>query len=321
MDETNLSKSLYRAVMKALGSNEGQQHAVDHIVDDIEDPNMEPNTPSDHIPAAKESVLHKDVSVSEMHQQKQAAAEAAVGMRPGQQKPAMKKMNYAAMMGMSEDAKDPGCVRGIDKLRKFMEKSSMKKAQKGVHPSVKDTRNRYRDDETKRGISEMGRQARKASLYSKGHELGQAVGPENIKRAKEIAKEKLFESKMMPKPNLPKSEEMGKAQKGVHQPHFMAGKKTGTSDVGARMMSGVKPSGVTKQHAMSEHQRILSDLKQMPKPNLPKSEEMDKAIPAPAAPPVPASAKRILSRPTAPKPAMPKPSTMMMSESASRKKK
>ncbi len=60
--------------------------------------------------------------------------------------------------------------------------------------------------------------------------------------------------------------------KGVHQPHFMAGKKTGTSDVGARMMSGVKPSKATKEHAMKEHKNVLTDLKAMPKPNLPKSE-------------------------------------------------
>jgi hypothetical protein len=62
-------------------------------------------------------------------------------------------------------------------------------------------------------------------------------------------------------------------EKGVHKPHFGAGKKTGTSDVGARLMSGVKPSGTTKDYIEKEHKRVLSELKDMKKPNLPKSEK------------------------------------------------
>lgn len=69
---------------------------------------------------------------------------------------------------------------------------------------------------------------------------------------------------------------MEKEEKGVHKPHFMAHKNTGTSDIGARMVSGQKPSKSLKEYATKEHERVLSDLKSMPKPNLPKSEEMSK---------------------------------------------
>jgi len=72
--------------------------------------------------------------------------------------------------------------------------------------------------------------------------------------------------------------EMKKAEskeKGVHQPHFMAGKNTGTSDVGARLVSGVKPSASTKEHAVKEHTKVLNELKAMPKPNLTKANKFE----------------------------------------------
>lgn len=234
MDKNDLSKSLYRAVLKALGSKDSRQSVVDRMVDDLDDENMQAQVPDEDVPVAKESVLRKDVSVSEMHQQKQAAAEAAVGMRPGQQK-AMKKMNHAAMMGMGEGAKE----RGLDKLRKFMEKSAMKKAQKGVHTSG--------------GFSGL-----------------EAKGQSQAGRLIERAKEK--------------------------QPNEYLNR-------------------LYHERGKDMHREKLNELKQMPKPNLPKSEEMGKIAPAsaPATPPMPASAKRIISKPTMPKPAQ-KPATMMMSE-------
>lgn len=69
---------------------------------------------------------------------------------------------------------------------------------------------------------------------------------------------------------------MAKEEKGVHAPAFMHSKKSGTSDVGARL----SPGGNTKQtmdYAKNVHKQVLSDLKSMPKPNLPKSEEADMA--------------------------------------------
>lgn len=77
----------------------------------------------------------------------------------------------------------------------------------------------------------------------------------------------------MPKPLKNFMAKREEKQKGVHNAHFMASQKTGTSDVGARMMEGVKPSDQTKKYAVQEHKKVLSDLKDMPKPNLPKSEK------------------------------------------------
>jgi hypothetical protein len=99
----DLNKSLYQAVAKALGSAQGKKHAAQHIVKDILDPNMQAETPKEHVPASAKNVLHKDQALSEMHDQKQAMAEAKLGMPPS---------------------------KGPYKLRKFMEKCSMKKASK-----------------------------------------------------------------------------------------------------------------------------------------------------------------------------------------------
>jgi len=177
MEDNNLSKSLYHAVMKALGSKEGKEHAVKHAMKDLEDPNMIAEVPGNHIPATKEGVLHKDISVSEMHQQKQANAEAAVGMRPGEQK----------------------MQKGIDKLRGFMEKCAMKKAQKGVHTSGGFS-----------GLEEKGQsQAGRLIERAKEPQPNKYLSDLYHERGKQMHRDNLKELKEMPKPNLPKSEKNG----------------------------------------------------------------------------------------------------------------
>jgi len=114
----NLKKSLYKAFKKALGSKQGIAQAANDIALDINDSNMIVNTPPSEVPAPKESVLHKDISPAEIHQQKQAQAEAKLGMTP--KVPSMKKVGYDNKMGQ----------KGIDKLKMFIETLSLKKKEK-----------------------------------------------------------------------------------------------------------------------------------------------------------------------------------------------
>lgn len=135
MGNGSLKKSLYQAFKKALESKRSNSHATQHIVRDILDQNMIPEVPSDRIPAKKENVLNKDMSISEMHQQKQAQAEAQLGMPPKMSGPKMPspKMSGPKMPGMNKVG-DTNLMmkeeKGVGKLRKFMEKCSMKKSQK-----------------------------------------------------------------------------------------------------------------------------------------------------------------------------------------------
>jgi hypothetical protein len=140
MGNGSLKKSLYQAFKKALESKRSNSHATQHIVRDILDPNMMPEVPSDRIPAKKENVLNKDMSISEMHQQKQAQAEAQLGMPPKMSGPKMSgpkmpspKMSGPKMPGMNKVGHTNLMMKeekGVGKLRKFMEKCSMKKSQK-----------------------------------------------------------------------------------------------------------------------------------------------------------------------------------------------
>jgi hypothetical protein len=95
--------------------------------------------------------------------------------------------------------------------------------------------------------------------------------------------------KQMPNPDLPKSEEIGKAEgeKGVHQRHprvtfhdnkgkYLEGKTQGTSRAG-HMNIEARRGERDPQDVLDAHSNKLKELKAMPKPNLPKSEEMGKA--------------------------------------------
>lgn len=181
---SNLKKSLYQAVVKAM---EPKKEAVSAIIEDIRDSNDTAEVDPMKIPQNTQKVLHKDMSVSETHQMKQANAEAKLGKMP--KAPAMPKPKMSApatpSMKMAENEQPS---KGIDKLKKFMEKCEMKKAEKGVHLA---------DTPHGKGVSSAGMQAR-----------------QNLPRPKQAAKQahsdKLKELKGMPKPNLPKSEESNK---------------------------------------------------------------------------------------------------------------
>ena len=95
--------------------------------------------------------------------------------------------------------------------------------------------------------------------------------------------------KQMPNPDLPKSEDMGKAEgeKGVHQRHprvtfhdnkgkYLEGKTQGTSRAG-HMNIEARRGERDPQDVLDAHSNKLKELKAMPKPNLPKSEDMGKA--------------------------------------------
>jgi hypothetical protein len=93
MEKDNLKKALHKAIAKAYKN--GQQtkghHAVAHIVRDIQDPNNVPQVPHKDLPATSQGVLNKDVTLSEMHQQKQANAMAKLGQPPSMKAPKMPK--------------------------------------------------------------------------------------------------------------------------------------------------------------------------------------------------------------------------------------
>lgn len=174
-----LSKSLYHAVKKAIDSKTGAKHAVSHVISDIEDPDMIPEA-AQHVPASGQEILHKDVSVSEIHAQKQANAEAQVGMAP--KAPPMK---------------------GIQKLKKFMDNSAMKKnaTKQFTHKDIKGvhTSGGFSGLEEK-GQSQAGRSYERSKEPQPNKYLNQLYSG----RAKTMHEEKLKELKEMPKPKLPK---------------------------------------------------------------------------------------------------------------------
>lgn len=203
MSKNDLSKSMYQAVMKALGSKPANAHAANHIVEDIKDSNMLAQTPPNHIPAGKENVLNKDVSVSEMHQQKQANAQAAVGMPP--KAPAMKKVGFGAMMVNQDEGVESPQERGLDKLKKFMEKSTMKKSGKAFdRASHKDIKGVHTSGGFS-GLEEEGRSQAGNEITSRAPKAGnQYLKEMHHERGKEMHREKIKELKEMPKPKLPK---------------------------------------------------------------------------------------------------------------------
>jgi hypothetical protein len=119
--KNDLQKALHKAILKAMATPD-RSGAVKDIVNDLKDSNMVAQAPKKDVPAGAESVLHKEVSLSEMHGMKQANAEAAVGMRPGQMK--MRKVGIGAM-AMSDQPE-----KGVAKLKKFVSKNNSKKLSK-----------------------------------------------------------------------------------------------------------------------------------------------------------------------------------------------
>lgn len=131
---------------------------------------------------------------------------------------------------------------------------------------------------TEPGVSDVGIEIRRGDERNKGvisHGYARVTDPKSHKEhAKRYLGALVGALKAQPKPNLPKSEveKADDQEKGVHKPHFMAGKKTGVSDVGARVMPDVKPSGKTKEYIKDKHKQVLAELTAMPKPKLTKAD-------------------------------------------------
>lgn len=204
--DNNLKKSLYQAFKKALGSQKDLANSAQKVVNDVLDPNLIAEAPQDAIPAQSKNVLHKDISPSEIHQQKQMQAQAKLGMpvKPlatpaapangdGPKKPSMPKMptvpkiqkNVMPSMMTNEEEGMETPEKGVHKLKKFMEKSSMKKSQKGVHKPYIENRS-------------------KAGVYSARYSQNPTRDWAHKEYAKEEHKKVLNDLKSMPKPKLPK---------------------------------------------------------------------------------------------------------------------
>jgi hypothetical protein len=197
--KNDLKKAIYKAIAKAYKQNipfvkeavdgVSKEHAVNHIIADLEDPNNVAEVPETHIPVDKDNVLHKDIpSVKEMHDAKEAQAKAKLGVTP-----------LAGQKGAINMSETPS--NGVQKLKKFMGDRQMAKTsrhEKGVHHPVP------RDNKDS-GESLTGHYARKGDslAHISDYESGKEV-------ANNLHNEKLAEIKKMPKPSLPKSEEMSK---------------------------------------------------------------------------------------------------------------
>lgn len=103
----DLKKALHKAIMKAYESGK-KSKAVFDIVNDIQDPDYIAEVSPRELPAPSESVLHKDITLSELHQKKQANAMAKLGqpIKPPSQKGAFSQA-VAAPSSPSDSSKPP----------------------------------------------------------------------------------------------------------------------------------------------------------------------------------------------------------------------
>lgn len=145
-----------------------------------------------------------------------------------------------------------------------------------------------------KGVHQRGNSGRSGGISEAGYHLRSAANsmPKQAEKHKQTAKhfhqQAAAELKAMPKPNLPKgeldkSDELRKKHsyylRGVHRENAY---RSGESEAGAYNRASKENSGYlgskshAKQRAKELHQDNLKELKEMPKPNLPKS-EMEKA--------------------------------------------
>jgi hypothetical protein len=125
----NLKKALHKAILKAY-QNGKKSKVVADVIHDIRDPNNVPQVPAKDLPAPAEGVLNKDISLSEIHQQKQANAMAKLGQAP--KAPSQSGAFKQASMGAS-----PKMPKSSKPLQSFMQKKEekrnlSKKSAKGI---------------------------------------------------------------------------------------------------------------------------------------------------------------------------------------------
>ena len=258
----DLKKAIYKAIAKAYKQNIpfvkeavdsfNKEHAVNHIIADIEDPNNVAEVPENHIPVDKDNVLHKDVpSVKEMHDAKEAQAKAKMNIMPA--------AGQKGAVYMSEKPE-----KGAFKLRKFLGERELKMEKARIDEGKSREEKSYarwkRAGDQTEGVHTAPFKS-VPGMSTSGYEIEIAGHP--TEAAKESHKRVLSELKQMPKPDL------GKAnldQKGVH-PSVNTVLDKPNPKLAGRSIAGL--SG--KENEIREHKKVLSELKQMPKPDLGKA--------------------------------------------------
>lgn len=158
-------------------------------------------------------------------------------------------------------------IKKTEEVKKKEEE--LKKEEKGVHkPAIKNKDQGFSNAGIATLSSKYAKEAGKEHKNKFYTDMGRELGNE----AKEGHKKVLGELKSQPKPNLPKSEDgMAKSKeelKGVNKPAFT---HLGTSEAG---LYGTKGSSKeAKEYAKDSHTKVLNELKDQKKPNLPKSED------------------------------------------------
>jgi len=221
-----------------------------------------PSTPS---PTPTQPVQKSDMK-SMAHAVKQSIEKCEYLKKQGSSTPAPSTINPAAAAGIQAGFKGATGMAGIKQGMSNLGSAlgfgkSHKSDEKGVHKPA--FMHNYES-----GTSDVG-----ARMAPGG------ASKETNSWAKEQHVAKLKELLNMAKPNLPKSEGMKKTsqhphQKGVHQP--ISDKKPGQSIAGSSNEHGKMPHNNKKdwqENTKGWHKDVLQELKQIHKPNLPKTEK------------------------------------------------
>lgn len=283
MEQKDLKKALHHAIAKAFELGR-RSKAVGRVSQTP--PHGQPHAEQmeNDIPATSVSVLHKDVSLSEMSQQKQMNAMANLGQRTG--KPPKTPMATAPA---PKAPKAPGMTAKKESpLKSFMQKKEEKRATNECSDEACPCRCHgvERMDKAKNDSPSHGIPGKNRPLYERGVNPTVAVSTSkfggdakerslqgikvrrgDIAGAKTAAKEILGEQKKMLKPKLAK-EETGH-EKGVHR--SFAGR--GKSQMGAATKGNWSHGSPerNKKKAISEHQKVMGEMKNI-KPKLEKEE-------------------------------------------------
>lgn len=287
--KNDLKKAIYKAIAKAYKQNipfvkqavDGisKEHAVNHIVADLEDSNNVAEVPENHIPVDKDNVLHKDIpTVKEMHDAKEAQAKAKVGVEP--------LAGQKGAIYMSEASS-----KGIQKLKKFMGERELKmdkaRIDEGKGVAEKQQSRWGRAGDPTEGVHTAPFKSA-PGMSTAGYEIESTGKPTDVARASH--ERVLGQIKQMPKPNLPKSEEMDKANIYTSPSHGKPGTNrdlhsrgvgdvvsvSGDKESQEKSLQGIRTRRGDISGAKEAAKETLKELKSIPKPSLPKSEEMQK---------------------------------------------
>lgn len=254
----DLKKAIYKAIAKAYRQNipfvkqavdgAGHQEAVNSIIADLDDPNSIAQVPEEQLPVDKDNVLNKDVpSVGDINSMKEDQAKAKMGLSPNEQAPMESK--------------------GVQKLKKFLENRTAK-MEKGKDIS-ESTRLSVRNEVDEKGVHLPTRVHSNESEHKGDAKEQSYMGIQNrrgdVEGAKATARGTLEELKGMPSPKLGKA---SPHEKGVHP------SVNSILDKPNPKLEGKSIAGLSgKENEISAHKKVLNEIKQMPKPNLGKSDQ------------------------------------------------